>query len=154
MVKLNYEEFVSEVDKLFTQTKEKNSLNFSFKRVYDEKFKHKKSQKCRRLRREDRILQDSVEERQYSVLFRCKLKKKRFHTIIEPKDIGHFHNVLMKIFSLNFIVAKNENKPKIKITAKKKKSNKQKRKEKKEKKLRLRLEKMEIKETTKPVESN
>ena len=134
MVKKSYEDFVSQVDKFFTDSKDKKSIYFSFKRVFTENFKYKGNRKSRKQRLLDRQKQIEDTSREYSVLARAKLRKQRVHTIVEPKDLENFHNVLMKIFSLHFIMQTNDHKPKVKISAKKKKSNRQKRKEKKEKK--------------------
>lgn len=135
MVKLNYEEFVSQVDKLFSASKDKHSINFTFKRVYQENFKNKHNIKNNKLRRDDHILQESDPQKQFPVLVRAKLMKKRYQTIVKPENLSSFHNILMKIFSLHFILETNNHVPRSRVTAKKKKSNKQKRLEKKKKKL-------------------
>lgn len=133
MATIDNEDFVFKVDNYFSESKEKNSINFSFKRVYNENFKFKKSKN--KLRREDCINQESDSSKQFSVLVRAKLKRKRIRTVVESKNIGFFHSNLMKIFTLHFIKQTNDHIPKIRVSAKKKRSNKQKRKEKKEKKL-------------------
>lgn len=134
MVKLKYEDFVSQVDKMFSESKEKHSLLFSFKRVFTENFKYKNNQKTRKLRREDQISQERDNEREFSVLVRAKLRRRRVQTVVEPKDISSFHNILMKIFSLHFITQTNDHIPRARAVARKLKSNKQKLREKKEKK--------------------
>jgi hypothetical protein len=135
MVKVNYEGFVSKVDTFFSEAKDKRSIYFTFKRVYSENYKYKRNNKARKLRREDHFTQESDKSRQYSVLCRVKLQRKKIQCIVDPKNLNAFHNILMKIFSLHFITSSDENTSKAKVTDVKKKSKTQKRKEKKLKKL-------------------
>lgn len=79
--KLKYEDFLSELDKLYTESKNKYSVYLTFKRLYQENFKYKRNAKNRKLRMEDRKKQDKETER-FNVLIRAKLKKKRIHTIV------------------------------------------------------------------------
>lgn len=147
MVKVDYEKFVSKVDDFFSQAKDKRSIYFTFKRVYTENFKHKRNKKARKLRREDHLTQETDKDKQYNVLVRVKLQKKKVQTIVEPKNLTSFHNILMKIFSLHFITSSNEAVPKAKVVQVKKKSKTQKRKDKKLKKLGSRT--VKDKDTTK-----
>ena len=80
--KLKYEDFLSELDKLYTARKEKHSVYLTFKRLYQENFKYKRNAKNRKLRMEDRKMQDKSTER-FNVLVRAKLQKKRIHTIVQ-----------------------------------------------------------------------
>lgn len=138
MVKLNYEDFVSKVDKMFSDSKDKHSIYFTFKRVYTENFKYKQNQKNRKLRREDQLKQESDQTKQFNVLIRAKLRKMRAQTIIEPKDLSGFHNIFTKIMSLHFITQINEPQKKQKLMPSAKgKSSTQKRKEKRLKRLAL-----------------
>lgn len=79
--KLKYEDFLSELDKLYTESKNKYSVYLTFKRLYQENFKYKRNAKNRKLRMEDRKKQDKETER-FNVLIRAKLRKKRIHTIV------------------------------------------------------------------------
>lgn len=137
MVKLSYEDFVGQVDKMFGDSKDKHSIYFTFKRIYTENFKHKQNKKNRKLRREDQLKQESDLTKQFNVLIRAKLKKKRVQTIIEPKDITGFHNIFTKIMSLHFITHSNEPRKQKLIQSHTGKSNTQKRKEKRLKRLAL-----------------
>lgn len=138
MVKLSYEDFVSQIDKMFTESKDKHSIYLTFKRLYTENFKYKQNQKNRKLRREDHEKQETNKETQFNVLVRAKLKKKRVQTVLEPKDISAFHNIFTKILSLHFITQTNELHKKQKtVSSVKGKSNTQKRKEKRLKRLAL-----------------
>ena len=80
--KLKYEDFLSELDKLYTASKEKHSVYLTFKRLYQENFKYKRNAKNRKLRMEDRKKQDKATER-FNVLVRAKMQKKRIHTIVK-----------------------------------------------------------------------
>ena len=149
MVKVKYDEFVSHVDKFFSESKEKHSIFFSFKRVFKENFKFKVNKKTRKLRREDHVSQERDADKQYSVLVRAKLRRKKVQTVVEPKDLSSFHNILMKIFSLHFIVSTNDHKPRLKVAAKKKMSNKKRRLLKKKKKLQSKVDTSNANETQK-----
>lgn len=135
MANIDNDDFVFKIDNFFSESKEKNTINFSFKRVYQESNKFKKSKNARNLREIDCKNQESDTTKQYNVLVRAKLRRKRIRTIVDSKNIRNFHSNLMKIFTLHFITQTNDHKPRIKVSAKKKRSNKQKRKDKKEKKL-------------------
>lgn len=150
MVKVNYEDFVSKVDKLFSESKEKHSLYFTFKRLYTENFKYKNNRKIRKQRNLDISTQQKDMTKQYNVLCRVKLNKHKVQTIVEPNDITKFQNILMKIFSLHFITSKNEPIPKVKVNLIKKKSATQKRKDKKLKRLSL-IQKVPVSQDAKVV---
>ena len=82
MVKrLKCEDFINELDKFFMSTRDKNSVYITFKRIFEEKFKYKRNNKNRKLRREDRIKQ-ALSNGKYKVLVRAKLKKSRIHTVV------------------------------------------------------------------------
>ncbi len=154
MVKVSYEDFVSKVDKLFTESKEKHSLYFTFKRLFKEDFKYKRNRKIRKQRVINQLEQENDKNREYNILCRVKLNKHKCQTVVEPKDISKFQNILMKIFSLHFITEKVEVKKKTKADSKNKKSKTLKRKEKKLKKLSLKTKKAEIDKATKEINSN
>ena len=139
--KLKYEDFLSELDKLYTASKEKHSVYLTFKRLYQENFKYKRNAKNRKLRMEDRKMQDKSTER-FNVLVRAKLQKKEFiqqynafyNLQISPDEIGTFHHILTNVLTLHFIrdeVVKKEKKQAMKKTL----SKTQKRKIKKLKKI-------------------
>ena len=148
MVKLDYDNFVSKVDELFTNAKEKGSIYFTFKRLFTENYKFKRNKKVRKLRREDHFNQEAEKDKQYSVLVRAKLNNKRIQTVIKPNEINSFHNILMKIFSLHFITTddnNNNNRKKLKVSnLNNLKSKTQRRKEKKLKKLGKRKEEQKV----------
>ncbi len=82
MVKrLKCEEFVNELDAFYAASKEKHSVYLTFKRLYDEKFKHKTNKKIRKQRNEEKKKQDAANGK-FSVLVRAKLKKSRIQTIV------------------------------------------------------------------------
>lgn len=153
MVKVSYEDFVSKVDKLFTESKDKHSLYFTFKRLYKEEFKYKRNRKIRKQRLTNQLEQENDKNREYNILCRVKLNKQRCQTVVEPKDLSKFQNILMKIFSLHFITEKAEVKPKVKTGTINKKSKTLRRKEKKLKKLSLKVKKSEA-EKAPEVKSN
>jgi hypothetical protein len=105
--KLPYMDFINQLDSFYTQSKDKYSVYLTFKRVYEEKFKHQNNKKARKQRNEDRINQDK-ENAAYSVLVRAKLKKNRIQTILSQADIDKFHHILMNIMSLYFIREENK----------------------------------------------
>ena len=133
--KLKADDFFSELDQLFNQSKNKYSIYLTFKRLYEEKYKYKKNQKNRKLRMEDRKEQDK-NKKTFNVLIRAKLNKKRIHTIITPENLDSFHHNIMNVLTLHFI--REEKKKKVrKELAKKKISKTQKRKIKKLKKIKI-----------------
>jgi len=82
MVKrLKYVDFINQLDAFYTDSRDKNSVYLTLKRVYEEKFKFKKNNKNRKLRNEDRKKQD-LSNSKYNVLVRAKLKKNRIQTIV------------------------------------------------------------------------
>ena len=88
MVKrLNYQEFMTQLDNFYNASRDKNSVYLTFKRVYDEKFKFKRNKKRRKQRMEDRKEQD-LKNAKFNVLVRAKLKKSRIQTIV--KKINYF----------------------------------------------------------------
>ena len=133
--KLKTDDFFSELNQFFNQSKIKYSIYLTFKRLYEEKFKYKKNKKNRKLRMEDRKEQDK-NKKTFNVLIRAKLNKKRIHTIITPENLDSFHRNIMNVLTLHFI--REEKKKKIrKELAKKKISKTQKRKIKKLKKIKI-----------------
>ena len=130
--KLKADDFFSELDQLFNQSKNKYSIYLTFKRLYEEKYKYKKNQKNRKLRMEDRKEQDKSKTN-FNVLVRAKLNKKRIHTIVTPENLDSFHHNIMNVLTLHFIREEMKKKEK-KELAKKKISKTQKRKMKKLKK--------------------
>jgi hypothetical protein len=80
--KLSYEDFLSQLDKYYTQSKDKNAVYLTFKRLYQENFKFKRNAKMRKLRMEDRKKQEQT-TKEFNVLVRAKLKKQRCHTIVK-----------------------------------------------------------------------
>ena len=131
--KLKADDFFSELDQLFNQSKNKYSIYLTFKRLYEEKYKYKKNQKNRKLRMEDRKEQDKSKTN-FNVLVRAKLNKKRIHTIVTPENLDSFHHNIMNVLTINFIREEMKKKEK-KELAKKKISKTQKRKMKKLKKI-------------------
>jgi hypothetical protein len=131
--KLKADDFFSELDQLFNQSKNKYSIYLTFKRLYEEKYKYKKNQKNRKLRMEDRKEQDKSKTN-FNVLVRAKLNKKRIHTIVTPENLDSFHHNIMNVLTLHFIREEMKKKEK-KELAKKKISKTQKRKMKKLKKI-------------------
>ena len=131
--KLKADDFFSELDQLFNQSKNKYSIYLTFKRLYEEKFKYKKNKKNRKLRMEDRKEQDKSKTN-FNVLVRAKLNKKRIHTIVTPENLDSFHHNIMNVLTLHFIREEMKKKEK-KELAKKKISKTQKRKMKKLKKI-------------------
>jgi len=136
MVKnLKGDDFFSELDKFFTESKTKHSIYLTFKRLYEEKYKFKKNKKNKKLRLEDRKNQDK-NKTNFNVLIRAKLNKKKIHTIISPENLDTFHHNFMNVLTLHFIREEVKKKEK-KELAKKKISKTQKRKIKKLKKIKL-----------------
>ena len=131
--KLKADDFFSELDQLFNQSKNKYSIYLTFKRLYEEKYKYKKNQKNRKLRMEDRKEQDKSKTN-FNVLVRAKLNKKRIHTIVTPENLDSFHHNIMNVLTLHFIREEMKKKEK-KELAKKKISKTQKSKMKKLKKI-------------------
>jgi hypothetical protein len=133
--KLKTDDFFSELNQFFNQSKNKYSIYLTFKRLYEEKFKYKKNKKNRKLRMEDRKEQDK-NKKTFNVLIRAKLNKKRIHTIITPENLDSFHHNIMNVLTLHFI--REEKKKKVRRElAKKKISKTQKRKIKKLKKIKI-----------------
>ena len=81
--KLKSEDFLSELAKFYTASKDKNTVYLTMKRMYEEKQKYKRNPAKRRLRLKDRLEQDK-EKKELNVLVRAKLKKQRIQTIITP----------------------------------------------------------------------
>ena len=116
--KLKTDDFFSELNQFFNQSKIKYSIYLTFKRLYEEKFKYKKNKKNRKLRMEDRKEQDK-NKKTFNVLIRAKLNKKRIHTIITPENLDSFHRNIMNVLTLHFI--REEKKKKIRKELAKKK---------------------------------
>ena len=130
--KLKSEDFLSELAKFYSQSKEKYSVYLTIKRLYEEKNKYKKNSAQRKLRLKDRLEQDKT-DKSFNVLVRAKLRKQRIHTIITPDELNRFHKNLTNVLIMNFI--KDEKKKKEKKEQVKKMSKTQKRKMKKLKRI-------------------
>ena len=130
--KLKSEDFLSELAKFYTASKEKNTVYLTMKRMYEEKQKYKRNAAKRRLRIKDRLQQDK-EKKIFNILVRAKLKKQRIHTIITPDELERFHKNLTNVLIMHFITE--ERKKKVKKIVEKKMSKTQKRKLKKLKKI-------------------
>ena len=130
--KLKSEDFLSELAKFYSQSKEKYSVYLTIKRLYEEKNKCKKNPAQRKLRLKDRLEQDKT-DKSFNVLVRAKLRKQRIHTIITPDELNRFHKNLTNVLIMNFI--KDEKKKKEKKEQVKKMSKTQKRKMKKLKRI-------------------
>ena len=130
--KLKSEDFLSELAKFYSQSKEKYSVYLTIKRLYEEKYKYKRNDAKRKLRLTDRLEQDK-NGKSFNVLVRAKLRKQRIHTIITPDELSRFHKNLTNVLIMNFI--KEEKKKKDKKEPIKKMSKTQKRKIKKLKKI-------------------
>ena len=130
--KLKSEDFLSELAKFYSQSKEKYSVYLTIKRLYEEKNKYKKKPAQRKLRLKDRLEQDKT-DKSFNVLVRAKLRKQRIHTIITPDELNRFHKNLTNVLIMNFI--KEEKKKKEKKEQVKKMSKTQKRKMKKLKRI-------------------
>ena len=138
MVKrLKSEDFLSELAKFYSASKDKYSVYLTIKRLYEEKQKYKNNPAKRRLRLKDRLEEDK-ENKAFNILVRAKLRKQRIHTIITPDELSRFHKNLTSVLIMNFI--KDERKKKEKKAPDKKMSKTQKRKLKKLKK----IKKMEV----------
>jgi copper homeostasis protein CutC len=130
--KLKSEDFLSELAKFYTASKDKYSVYLTMKRMYTETQKYKNNSAKRKLRIKDRLEQDK-ENKQFNVMVRAKLRKQRIHTIITPDELSRFHKNLTNVLIMHFITE--ERKKKEKKIAEKKISKTQKRKIKKLKKI-------------------
>ena len=100
--KLKSEDFLSELAKFYSASKEKYSVYLTIKRLYEEKQKYKKNSAKRKLRIKDRLEQDK-ENKVFNILVRAKLRKQRIHTIITPDELNRFHKNLTNVLIMNFI---------------------------------------------------
>ena len=100
--KLKSEDFLSELAKFYSASKEKYSVYLTIKRLYEEKQKYKKNPAKRKLRIKDRLEQDK-ENKAFNILVRAKLRKQRIHTIITPDELNRFHKNLTNVLIMNFI---------------------------------------------------
>ena len=100
--KLKSEDFLSELAKFYSASKEKYSVYLTIKRLYEEKQKYKKNPAKRKLRIKDRLEQDK-ENKVFNILVRAKLRKQRIHTIITPDELNRFHKNLTNVLIMNFI---------------------------------------------------
>ena len=130
--KLKSEDFLSELAKFYTASKDKYSVYLTMKRMYAENQKYKNNSAKRKLRIKDRLEQDK-ENKQFNVMVRAKLRKQRIHTIITPDELSRFHKNLTNVLIMHFITE--ERKKKEKKIVEKKISKTQKRKIKKLKKI-------------------
>ena len=134
--KLKSEDFLSELAKLYTASKDKYSVYLTMKRMYLETQKYKRNAAKRKLRLKDRLNQDK-ENKQFNVIVRAKLRKQRIHTIITPDELSRFHKNLTNVLIMHFITE--ERKKKEKKIVEKKTSKTQKRKIKKLKKIKNKM---------------
>lgn len=81
MVKLKYEDFISKLDKFYSESRDKYSVYLTFKRVYEENHKFKQNKKIKQKRYLDRKEQEK-QNRTFKVLIRAKLRKRRIQTIV------------------------------------------------------------------------
>ena len=100
--KLKSEDFLSELAKFYSASKEKYSVYLTIKRLYEEKQKYKKNSANRKLRIKDRLEQDK-QNKEFNILVRAKLRKQRIHTIITPDELNIFHKNLTNVLIMNFI---------------------------------------------------
>ena len=100
--KLKSEDFLSELAKFYSASKEKYSVYLTIKRLYEEKQKYKRNAAKRKLRIKDRLEQDK-ENKVFNILVRAKLRKQRIHTIITPDELNRFHKNLTNVLIMNFI---------------------------------------------------
>ena len=100
--KLKSEDFLSELAKFYSASKEKYSVYLTIKRLYEEKQKYKNNSANRKLRIKDRLEQDK-ENKEFNILVRAKLRKQRIHTIITPDELNRFHKNLTNVLIMNFI---------------------------------------------------
>ena len=100
--KLKSEDFLSELAKFYSASRDKNTVYLTMKRMYEEKQKYKKNPAKRRLRLKDRLEQDK-DNKLFNVLVRAKLRKQRIHTIITPDELKTFHKNLTNVLIMNFI---------------------------------------------------
>ena len=100
--KLKSEDFLSELAKFYSASKEKYSVYLTIKRLYEEKQKYKNNPAKRKLRIKDRLEQDK-ENKAFNILVRAKLRKQRIHTIITPDELNRFHKNLTNVLIMNFI---------------------------------------------------
>ena len=100
--KLKSEDFLSELAKFYSASKEKYTVYLTIKRLYEEKQKYKNNPAKRKLRIKDRLEQDK-ENKAFNILVRAKLRKQRIHTIITPDELNRFHKNLTNVLIMNFI---------------------------------------------------
>ena len=100
--KLKSEDFLSELAKFYSASKEKYSVYLTIKRLYEEKQKYKKNSAKRKLRIKDRLEQDK-ENKVFNILVRAKLRKQRIHTIITPDELNRFHKNLTNVLIIKYI---------------------------------------------------
>ena len=100
--KLKSEDFLSELAKFYSASKEKYSVYLTIKRLYEERQKYKKNSANRKLRIKDRLEQDK-QNKEFNILVRAKLRKQRIHTIITPDELNRFHKNLTNVLIMNFI---------------------------------------------------
>lgn len=136
--KLTYDFFCSKLSEFYKNSKDKHSVYLTMKRIYEEKFKYKRSTKCRKQRAQNRQEQEKTNA-VFNILVRAKLKKERIHTIVTPNDLEAFHKGLSNILTLNFMTDDDQKKEKKKII-KKTISKTQKRKIKRLKKIKAKAE--------------
>lgn len=142
--KLKYDDFLSELDKFYTESKDKYSVYLTFKRAYKENFKFKRNAKARKKRMVDRKNQEK-DNSTFNVLVRAKLRKKRVQTIVSPEELSSFHHTLTNVLTLHFIREEKAKKNKKENAIKKVVSKTQKRKIKRLKKIKAKEgDKMQI----------
>ena len=109
--KLKSEDFLSELAKFYSASRDKNTVYLTMKRMYEEKQKYKKNPAKRRLRLKDRLEQDK-DNKLFNVLVRAKLRKQRIHTIITPDELKTFHKNLTNVLIMHFITEERKKKEK------------------------------------------
>ncbi len=103
MVKrLQFVDFVNQLDKFYSASREKNTVYLTFKRVYQENFKFKRNKKIRKNRMEERKKEEK-ENKIFNILVRAKLKKSRIHTIVRKMYLNLYLFSLKKTIWKSFI---------------------------------------------------
>ncbi len=83
MVKASNSDFISKLDKYYTQAKDKNSIYLTLKRAYKERFKFKKNRKIRKQRYQDRKNQEQDSKQLFKIFVRAKHKRSSVSTIVK-----------------------------------------------------------------------
>ena len=103
MVKrLQFVDFVNQLDTFYSASREKNTVYLTFKRVYQENFKFKRNKKIRKNRMEERK-QEEKENKMFNILVRAKLKKSKIQTIVRKMYLNLYLFSLLKMIWKSFI---------------------------------------------------